>query len=337
MDEPDNTLPEGSEPSELPSMDDTIRDTLRGLESGEMADAPVEAQSRERDTAGRFTKATKATADAPTDPDEPQVDKKPHDDYPVSWQKELADQWAALPEAVRQQVYKREQDFHNGISQYREAAAVGNALWGSIGPHIDTMRQMGATPQQVVNELMGLWHTMVAGAPEQRRETLLRIAQQAGIDIAGAPSASTDQSGASPDLAPVTQRLQRVEYALQQSEQFRQQQEYETRLDEVSRFAGDPKNEWFPLVQDEMLAMIRSGYARGLQDAYDKAIRLSPAVAAKQAEKAAAEQAKKDAEKAAAAKKAAAANVTRRGTAPVAPRKGTMDDTIREEFRRLHG
>jgi len=48
-----------------------------------------------------------------------------------------------------------------------------------------------------------------------------------------------------------------------------------------------------------MLAMIRSGYARGLQDAYDKAIRLSPAVAAKQAEKAADEQAKKDAEKAA--------------------------------------
>ena len=29
MDEPDSTLPEGSEPSELPSMDDTIRDTLR--------------------------------------------------------------------------------------------------------------------------------------------------------------------------------------------------------------------------------------------------------------------------------------------------------------------
>jgi len=334
MDEPDSTLPEGSEPSELPSMDDTIRDTLRGLESGEPDEAPAETQSRERDAAGRFAKTASS---APADTAEPPVDKKPHDDYPVSWQKELADQWAALPEAVRQQVYKREQDFHNGISQYREAAAVGNALWGSIGPHIDTMRQVGVTPQQVVPELMGLWHTMVTGTQEQRRETLLRIAQQAGIDIAGSQSASTDPQGMPPDLAPVTQRLQQIEHALQQSEQARQQQEYETRLDEVSRFAGDPKNEWFPLVQDEMLAMIRSGYARGLQDAYDKAIRLSPAVAAKQAEKAADEQAKKDAEKAAAAKKAAAANVTRRGTAPVAPRKGTMDDTIREEFRRLHG
>lgn len=336
MDEPDSTLPEGSEPSELPSMDDTIRDTLRGLESGEPHEAPVEAQSRERDAAGRFAKTAADDQSDTADPVTP-GEKKPHDDYPVSWQKELADQWAALPEAVRQQVYKREQDFHNGISQYREAAAVGNALWSSIGPHIDTMRQMGATPQQVVNELMGLWHTMVAGAPEQRRETLLRIAQQAGIDIAGSQSASTDPQGMPPDLAPVTQRLQQIEHALQQSEQFRQQQEYENRLEEVGKFSGNPKNEWFPLVQDEMLAMIRSGYARGLQDAYDKAIRLSPAVAAKQAEKAAAEQAKKDAEKAAAAKKAAAANVTRRGTAPVAPRKGTMDDTIREEFRRLHG
>lgn len=333
MDEPEITAPEG-EATELPSMDDTIREQLRSMESA--GEEPGEATpGRQRDAAGRFAKTV---AEVAAEPEQAApVEKKPYDDYPVSWQKELAEQWATLPEAVRQQVYKREQDFHNGIAQYREAAAVGNALWGSIGPHIDTMRQVGVTPQQVVPELMGLWHTMVAGSPEQKRETLLRIAQQAGIDIPGSPSASTDTPGQSPELAAVLQRQQQFEQQFHQFQQAQQQQEYETRLSEVSKFAGDPKNEFFPLVQDDMLEMIRTGFARSLADAYDKAIKLSPAVAAKQAEKAAAEQARKDAEKAAAAKKASAANVTRRGTAPVAPRKGTMDDTIREEYRRLNG
>jgi hypothetical protein len=320
-------------PEARPDIEDTIREAYRASQRPE-GEQEEGSAARQRDPSGRFTRPAEQAATAG---EVPFIAKKPHDEYPVSWQREFADQWGALPESVRQQVYKREQDFHQGISQYKEAAAVGNALWDSIGPHVDTMRQMGATPQQVVNELMGLWHTMVSGAPEQRRETLLRIAQQAGIDISGAPSASTDLQGQPPDLNPALQRIAQIEQRLQQDEQGRRQAEFTTLLNQVKTFQGDPKNEHFDLVADEMLAMIRSRYANNLADAYDKACRLSPAVQAKAAEKTAAEQARQAADKAAAARRAAAVNVTRRGTAPTAPQKGTMEDTIRENYRRLNG
>jgi hypothetical protein len=48
-----------------------------------------------------------------------------------------------------------------------------------------------------------------------------------------------------------------------------------------------------------------------------------------------ADERKRAAEKAAAAKKAASINVQPRGTPPVAPKKGTMDDTLRDAFRKL--
>ena len=323
---------ETPEPVETPSMEDTLRETLRGLqepaEDGQAEAEPVEKPSRTRDAGGRYAKADAEPVEQPS----------AQDDFPQSWQRELHDQWKALPENIRQHVHKREQDFHKGLEEYRQAAAVGNAMWQHIGPHVETMRQMGATPQQVIGELMGFWSQMSGGTPEQKRAVLLQIAQQAGIDMPQASSsASTDYQTMPPDFAPVLQRVQRTEAELQQLRAERQRADYDGRLDEVQRFQGDPKNEHFALVADEMLGMIRSGYAKSLAEAYDKACKISPAVAAKVAEKAATEQARKDAEKAAAARKAAAVNVARRGVAPAASVQGSIDDTLRKEYRRLNG
>jgi len=106
---------------------------------------------------------------------------------------------------------------------------------------------------------------------------------------------------------------------------------------EIGQFGKDPKHEHFEAVRQEMGRLIQAGSAQTLQDAYDKAFWSLPETRAQLLEKETQERSKRQAEEAAAARKAALANVTRRGTPPTVQKPGSMDDTIRSEYRRLSG
>jgi len=263
----------------------------------------------------------------------------PHDAYPSSWKKDHEAQWKALPEAVRAEVHRREQDFLNGIKEYKEPAAFGRALGQDLFPHLETFRRLNVTPQQVVREVMGTWSTLVNGTSDQKRQTLLQVAKNYGIDLpaGGVPS---PQNGAQPpangvDFSPVLQRVESLEQTLQaqRSEALRLEQE---RVDsEIASFGKDPKHEHFEAVRQEMGRLIQSGSADTLQTAYDKAVWALPETRAKLMAVEAENLRKRQAEEAAAARKAASANVTRRGTPPAVQKPGSMDDTIRAEYRRL--
>lgn len=338
---------------EAASMEDTARDTYRELMStgddeapaGEEQTAEPSQASRARGADGKFTKAVVQAVADPQQPADPvaadpaaEAAAKPHDAFPNTWKRELGETWKALPEAVREEIHRREGDFHNGIRQYRDAANFGNGIAQEMLPYQQVMQQHGVQPRELVRDIMAALNTMATGTAEQKASTFLKLAGNYGISL---DHLQTQRQRApagddSPVLAPVLQRIRQVETRLETQQQEREQLQAEEDLATVQRFINDPKNEYAKEVQAEMSQLLTSGGARDLQEAYDKAIWVNPTVRAKVLGKQDEERVKRQAAEAAAARKAAGANVARRGTPPpAAQRPGTMEDTARSVYRDL--
>lgn len=330
---PVDTTPAAPEPvqaSPEPSMEDTIRDTYQKLTTPERVRGPdgkfarTEPVAAPDDTAGG-TEAQEIAA--------PPAEPKPWEAAPNTWKKEVAQLYGTLPEPVRQEIHRREEDFHKGIAQYRDAAAFGNSIFEDISPHFDAMRQLGGTPKEVVRDVMNAWRQLATGNPEQKRATLLQLANGYGISLSELADDRYREPSASPELAPVLQRIAQLEGTITESQRAREEAEHAERVAAAQKFLSDPKHEHMDAVFDDVVALVRVG--RTPEQAYEQAIWAHPETRAKLQAKQDAERRQREAAEAAAARKAAAVNVQRRGTPPVAAKPGTMEDTIRQTFRQL--
>jgi hypothetical protein len=341
--------------SASPSMEDTIRDTYRSLmgneggEDVEGEEAPAEpkhkAQPREK---GRFAKegAQAASQDgeqvqaaAESSEEQTPSQAKPHDVLPNTWKKELADTWKTLPESARQEIHRREQDMHNGLRQYKDAAGFGQSIAREMQPYQGIMQKNGVTPQAIVRDIMGALNTMATGSDESKASTFLQLARTYGINLDNVMSLhSRAPSQAAPDLSPVIQRMDKIESRISQADQERERQLQAEDDAAVLKFTNDPKNEFAkdPSVKAAMAQMLLGGVATDLADAYERVIWNIPEVRQKLLDKQEADRRKKDSEAARNARKASATNVQRRGTPPAQAPKGTMDDTIRATLRKLN-
>ena len=310
------------------SMEDTIRETYREL-----------TQPRERDEGGRFVGKAATPADAASTEGEaaaaaPAAAAEPWHSAPNTWKKEVAANYATLPDAVKQEIHRREEDFHKGIGQYKDAAAFGHSLFEDLSPHFDTMRQLGATPKEVVRDVMNAWRSLTTGTPDQKRDTLLRLAAGFGISLGDRADTRDRETSDSPELAPVLQRLAQLEGTITESQRAREAAEHAERVAQAQKFLSDPKREHLEAVFEDVVALVRAGKAP--EDAYEQAIWAHPETRAKLLAKQDDERKRADAERAAAARKAAVVNVQKRGAPPAAAKPGTMEDTIRQEYRRLN-
>lgn len=334
-----------------PSLEDTARETYRTLMAeGESAagetDAGDEAgkpAGKQRGPDGKFVKGEGAAPDGqqaakPEGEQQTLTQAKPHDAYPNTWRKELGEAWKTLPEPVRQEIHKREQDFHNGVKQYRDAAGFGQTIATEMLPYREIMQKANVTPQVIVRDIMGALNTMATGSAESKADTFLKLATQYGINLDTVMSLrQRAPSQAAPDFSPVIQRMEKLETRITEADQERERLQNAEYENTALAFLNDPKNEHAWAVKDLMKGQLLSGQAQNLQEAYEQAIWGHPETRAKLLEKQEADRRKKEAEEVAAAKKASAANVTRRGTPPAPAKAGTLEDTARSTYRRLNG
>lgn len=352
------SAPNGGEGgSAAPSIEDTARSAYRELMAGDDSDGGDEIPDQEpphknqpRDK-GRFAKTNGEPAlpnDQNKDPAQPakpgestsaapeSVQPTPQDTYPNTWRKELSGKWATLDPEVRAEIHKRESDFHNGLKQYKDAAGFGVTLAREMQPYHEIMQRMNVTPQAVVRDIMGSLKTLATGSEESKAAEFLKLASNYGINWDTlATLRQRAPQGADPNLQPVIQRMQQIETRITQADQEREQHLRERDEATVQSFLNDPKNEHAQAVRNEMAALLKSGEASTMQEAYEKAIWLNPTVRAKLLEKQEVERRTKEAEQVAAAKKAAAANVTKRGTPPTPQSPKTIEDSARAVYRRL--
>ena len=349
-----------------PTLADTlgsVYDQMANLDDDQLTDEGLPpsdgAASLPRDERGRFQpraqEAAAATEEIPAEPTaemnapdqggEPPAE--PADAQPLSpparWSAEDKAQFAALPREAQEIVLKREGDVERHLTQKTQEFAETRRQYDALNQILEPRRQAwamdGMTEQQALTQLFALSDF----ASQDPAKFTLWFAQQRGVDLrqlagqsaqAAAPEPGQQPQAASPELAPIINKIQSIEQMLQaeKQEQLSRQQAEINR--QIGEFKSTPGHEHFDAVRLEMAALLKSGRASDMQDAYDKAVWANPATRnilldqqrkadeAKRAE--AAKQAAAKAQKSAGVSVSAKASLNRSAPAALTPRE-TME------------
>lgn len=323
------------------SMDDTLRETLDSIRTrSETSDEiPVVGKNLAED--GKFAKTEESPTEVTSDQEKPLVENTPTVDpvvtAPNTWKKEAQATWAALPEVARQEIAKREGDFHKGIEQYKQAATFAQSISQIVAPYEATLRSLNVTPDKAIAELMAADHRLRYSQPQDKAAYFKQLAQNYGIDLNSLGQTEQENEYIDPTVSQLQNEVQQLR-AFQQNQQFQVQQQVSNQVNtEIQTFASDPSHNHFPTVREQMGHLMTANTTLSLKDAYEQAIWANPTIRPSLLQQQAESQRQENAKKAQAAKQAASVNVRSRSSMPISKPIGTMEETIRDTYQRLTG
>lgn len=320
------------------SMDDSIRETLRSLQSNDKPEEVVTEEvvpdtTQARDTSGKFIKDEVVPEVVDTAPAVEAPVAEATSDFPNTWKKEVRDAWAKADPAIRAEVARREADILKGIEKYKAAADFSTTMENAIAPYAQTLRSINKAPEAAVRELLAADHSLRTGTQQQKEMNLVHIASLYGIDLGNVVH---NMQNTDPRVYELAQRNQQLEQYMQQQQFSAQKQVDDSLNSEIANFAADPKHTHFEAVKSHMAALLQAGQAKDLSDAYDQALYANPVTRAAVLQQQAQAQREEFAKKAQAAKAASTVNLRSRPAMPISTQAhGTMEDTIRETLRHL--
>jgi hypothetical protein len=267
-----------------------LREALEGAfsEPTESVDSPADipasddiaseaqASQRARDDAGRFARAE--TPEAPEAP-APQVEAQPPRRAPSSWKPAAqeaflkADRGESLtPEEIRiltQEAERRENDFHKGVSEFKNHSERAKAYDQAIAPYQQHLQSLGVDGPTAFKHLIQADYTLRTSDPVSKAQYFRQLANQYGVDLNIEPQ----------HVDPQTQYLMGQLNELRQQQQLWQNQvatQEQTRANqELTQFATDERPH-FEAVRNEMATLLETGSAKSLQDAYEMAVWMRP-------------------------------------------------------------
>ena len=250
-----------------------------------------------------------------------------------SWKADAAKVMEKLPEEAQKYIIERQDQFHKGIEQYKEAANYAKTIDRAISPYKDYMSNLGVTPDVAFTNLLKTEHTLRMGTYQEKAEMLQKLAHDYQIDMNSLAGVPYD-----PNMHNLKAQLEYTQSQLQASQNFRQSQEDVQIQSTIDEFAQS--HEHFTDVQATMADLLERGFANDLNDAYAKAVRLDDNLFNKtvaQQQGGANRQNLVQANQAAQAAKAAAVSVK---GAPAGVTRSVMpastEDAVRQAMR-LHG
>lgn len=268
---------------------------------------------RARDEAGRFAKIeAKAPVQAePTQPTQEQVQEF-KSRAPSSWKKDVVALWdkadrgepltAQEIKAIQDEALRREGDFHKGIENWRSNAERAKQFDQVVAPYQQTFQKLGIDAQTAVGELLKADHTLRNAPPTVKFQKILEIANAYGVDLS---------QQFNPDVAKYEAELFATR---QRMEEMQRQQEMQTMASlnsEIEAFRAGADREHFEDVREDMAALLYSGRAKNLEEAYDMAVYANP-----KTRQALLQQQTQQAAAGAQAQRAKAAAVSVRGSSP---------------------
>ena len=226
--------------------------------------------------------------------EEPKTEKKAIR-APSSWSAKAKDSFFDLPDHIKTEVLKREEDFHNGIKQYKEKSDYAEKLQRVIMPYEAHLRASNQNPEQVVQTMLDAAYRLGQGTPQQKAQYLLQIAKESGADLqslvnSGNNAESTGNNHSNEQnayVAQLEQRLRQLEGHTAQQATLSQQQEEQQIFGTIEQFknevdeSGRPKHPFFENVESDMAALITIAKQQGrqaptLSQAYEQAVWANP-------------------------------------------------------------
>lgn len=300
-------------------------------------EARADTQGRARDANGKFASKAQPAEAAPVAaaPQSTPAEAPPWHQPPKSWKKELREGWTRLDPTYQQYVHEREEQMHKGIEPLLPKAELADAISQVAAPYMATIQGLGLDLPRAVGGLMDIDHKLRTLPYEQKVQLLHQTALSYGVDL------SPQLHRAQPSYDPYVQNQQNELLQLKgQFSNFIQQQEAQLQraaLEEIQRFSKTAEH--FDEVKPLMAKLLQSGFAAGIDDAYDQAVRLTPEIfdAVQSARQAQTDQEKRKAADDAAKRARAAAVSVKTGTPASKTPTNAQDrrSVIREQLESL--
>lgn len=328
-------------PAPPPSLRDSLEAGLAEAEESTQGQPPAAtavADARARDEAGRFAKQEKERTEKETAA-QPDAQTGNVPERPSTWKKDYWEKYDKLEPELRAYILQRENEYKSGLSTYNAELKSVKTLKEAIEPFLPELQRHNIDPAVWIRNLGNAHQTLALGSPQAKLQIFQRLAQDYGVPL---QYLVPNQQGQVAQLDPTVQYLsQNLQGLQQQWQQFQSQQqaaEQASIQQSIEQFKADAtRHPHFEAVREPMAALLSANLAQNLEEAYEKAIWMSPqvreqVVAATQQQSA---QAKAEQQKAIVAKAKAQA-VSPRSSTPGAPAVGTakkgLRDTLSEAF-----
>lgn len=328
------------------------------------ADAKPEQVGRERDDQGRFVakEGEKPAAEKPAaSPVEakPLVEAKapeapaaikPASSPPPGWSVKSKSEWDKLPEHIRADIAKREEEVAKGFAEYSGMK--------ELRPYVEMAQSQGITLKGALDRYLGIEDLLrkdvfkglehiASNYGLNRQQLAMYFAPEAmGIQTPdGQKPGQFDPSLLQQHLNPLAQELQGLKTLLTQQQQEQHNTAARAINNAIERFVADPAHRYYANVEDQMAQLIESGivprtgdFTADLQAAYDTACRLNPEIAELQLNERLAKQedAKRAAEREAAEKAKQASRSLTSSPAGTVKEDNADDDDIHATVRKAY-
>jgi len=91
--------------------------------------------------------------------------------------------WKDLPEDVRAEWKKRENDMHFAFTRHDSDLIVGRKIKEIAAPYEAIIRSEGGTVEGAFKDLLNTSYILRAGSPQQKAQAVMQAIQQFGVDL----------------------------------------------------------------------------------------------------------------------------------------------------------
>jgi len=173
-------------------------------------------------------------------------------------------------------------DYHRSLGEMKPQAEFGTKFAQTVEPYVELFQKAGVDPWTGVGNALAFARSMEQGTMLERQALVRNLAQAYGVQL-GPTEQGKPGEVQQPAFDPreveriVEQRLQRERQA---AEQQAQQASFQQKQQQVSAFAADPANKYFPHVREMMGKLLDGGFETTLEGAYKRACMWDENVAA---------------------------------------------------------
>lgn len=231
---------------------------------------PPEATAEEKPEEAPETSEPVETPEA-----KPVVEVEP---APQSWGANVKGKWGELPNEVRSEILKREQDIHKMLTSHDGDLRMGREMKDVISPYIPHIQAAGSTPAQTVSSLLNTVYRLQTGDQQTRAAIVAQIAQDYGVEL---DALQSQNEYVDPTIAQLQQEIQQLKQQANPQviqNQLQQQLESVKVQEQVRAFASDPANVYYEQVKPIMATLLGNGQAADLKEAYEMACYANPQI-----------------------------------------------------------
>lgn len=192
---------------------------------------------------------------------------------PNTWSAQAKAKWPTLDPELRAYITSREAEMHRGITKMDDERHFAKEMQRATAPYEAIIRASGVSIPQAVEQVLNTAYILRTADPMTKAREIAQVCQQYGVDLRLLAQPQGEQN---PQVQALQQRLAQMEGQFNQRQQAEKQQLEQQVLNAVETFGQDPKHPHFKAVSAHMGALMQSGEAKDMDQAYEMAVWARP-------------------------------------------------------------